>query len=123
MTDAVLQRFHLETEKILLEFLEKKMYLNAEEICLVESKGHKLIFLSAYDQSVLGTMYNKLTDMEGLLGKYGFLRAHQSYLVNMRYIVKISSYCLQLRQNITLRVPRNRYQYVKREYAMYLGNN
>lgn len=120
--DAVLQRFHIETEEIFLEFIEKKIYLNAEKICLVESKGHKLIFLSAYDQSVLGTMYNKLTDMEGLLSKYGFLRVHQSYLVNMRYIVKISSYCLQLRQNITLRVPRSRYQYVKREYAMYLGD-
>lgn len=121
--EAVLKRFHIETEEICLEFLEKKTYLNVEEICLVESKGHKLIFLSAHDQSVLGTMNKKLTEMEGLLGEYGFLRVHQSYLVNMRYIVKISSYCLQLQQKIVLRVPKSRYRYVKREYAMYQGDS
>lgn len=120
---AVLQRFHIDTQEICLEFIEKKEYLHAEDICMVESRGHKLIFLSAHDQSELGTMNRKLADMEELLGKYGFLRVHQSYLVNMKYIVKISSYSLQLQQNITLHVPKNRYQYVKREYANYLGDS
>lgn len=119
---AVLQRFHIDTQEIYLEFTEKKAYLKVEEICLVESRGHKLIFISACDQSVLGTMNRKLTDMEKLLGGYGFLRIHQSYLVNMRYIVKISSYSLLLQQKIILNVSKNRYQYVKREYANYLGD-
>lgn len=43
-------------------------------------------------------MNKKLAEVESLLEGYGFLRVHQSFLVNMRYIVKISSYCLQLQQ-------------------------
>ena len=121
--EAVLRRFHISTEEICLEFIENRAYLNAEDICLVESRGHKLVFLSAHDQSVIGTMNRKLTDMEGLLNRHGFLRIHQSYLVNMGYIVKISGYCLELQQGITLNVPKNRYPYVKREYALYRGDN
>lgn len=121
--EAVLQRFHIDTDEICLEFREKKSYLNAEEICLVESRGHKLFFLSARDQSTLGTMNKKLAEVEGLLRGYGFLRIHQSFLVNMRFIVKISSYCLQLQQGITLPVPKKRYPYVKSEYATYLGDS
>lgn len=121
--EAVLQKFHIDTEEICLEFIEGKTYLKVEEICLVESRGHKIIFLSADGQSVAGTMNRKLSDMENVLREYGFLRVHQSYLVNMRYIVKISSYRLELQQKITLHVPKNRYQYVKREYAVYQGDS
>lgn len=121
--EAMLQKFHIDTEEICLEFTEKKAYLNLSEICLVESRGHKLIFLSAHDQSVMGTMNRKLTEIEHLMGGRGFLRVHQSFLVNMRYNVKISGYYLELEQEITLHVPKNRYQYVKREYALYQGES
>ena len=87
----------------------------------VESRGHKLLFLAASDQRVIGTMNRKLSEMESLLGRYGFLRVHQSYMVNMRYIVNIVSYRLEMQQKITLHIPKNRYQYVKREYACYKG--
>ncbi len=121
--EAVLQRFHIDTDEICLEFTDRNAYLKADEICLVESRGHGILFLSAYDQQVIGTMTRKLTEMESLLRGHGFLRVHQSYLVNMRYIVKISGYRLEMKQNITLNIPKNRYQYVKREYAFYRGDN
>ena len=72
---------------------------------------------------VIGTMNRKLTDVEGLLGGHGFLRVHQSYMVNMKYIVNIASYRLELEPDIILHVPRNRYPYVKREYAIYKGDS
>ena len=119
---AAMIRFHIDTDEICLEFTDRKQYLKADEICLVESRGHKLLFQSASDLQVIGTMNRKLTDMESLLSSHGFLRIHQSFMVNMRYIVNIVSYRLELRQNITLRIPKNRYQYVKREYALYKGD-
>lgn len=121
--EAVLQRFHIDTEEIRLPFIKGEQYLHADEICLVESCGHKILFVSALDKRVLGTMYAKLTEMEKLLSEYGFLRIHQSYLVNMKYVVKISGYLLELKQGIVLNVPKNRYQYVKREYAFYMGDS
>ena len=120
--EAVLKKFHIDTDEICLEFTDETRYLKADEICLVESRGHKLLFLAASDQRVIGTMNRKLSEMESLLGRYGFLRVHQSYMVNMRYIVNIVSYRLEMQQKITLRIPKNRYQYVKREYAFYKGD-
>lgn len=119
--EAVLKKFHIDTDEICLEFTDETRYLKADEICLVESQGHKLLFLAASDQRVIGTMNRKLSEMESLLGRYGFLRVHQSYMVNMRYIVNIVSYRLEMQQKITLHIPKNRYQYVKREYAFYKG--
>lgn len=121
--EAVLKKFHIDTDEICLEFTNEKRYLKADEICLVESRGHKLLFLSAGDKHVIGTMNRKLTEVEDLLGGYGFLRVHQSYMVNMKYIVSIASYRLELEPDITLRVPKNRYPYVKREYAIYKGDS
>lgn len=121
--EEALKKFHIDTDEICLEFTDQRRYMKAEEICLVESKGHKLLFLAASDRHLIGTMNRKLAEMESLLGGYGFLRVHQSYMVNMRYIVNIASYRLELRQNITLHVPKNRYQYVKQEYALYKGDN
>lgn len=121
--EAVLQKFHIDTDELCLEFTDNTCYLNADEICLVESRGHKLLFLAASDRRVLGSMNRKLSEMEGVLRAHGFLRVHQSYMVNMRYIAAIASYRLELQQDITLQVPKNRYQYVKSEYAIYKGDN
>lgn len=54
--------------------------------------------------------------MEGM----EFLRCHQSFLVNMRYIRKISSYVMTLTTGQELSVPKARYREVKRRYAEYL---
>ena len=121
--EAVLKKFHIDTDEICLEFTDRKQYLKADEICFVESRGHKLLFLAVDGKHVIGTMNRKLTDVEGLLGGHGFLRVHQSYMVNMKYIVNIASYRLELEPDIILHVPRNRYPYVKREYAIYKGDS
>lgn len=121
--EALLKKFHIDTDEICLEFTDKKRYLKADEICLVESRGHKLLFLAAGDKHVIGTMNRKLAEVENLLSVHGFLRIHQSFMVNMKYIVSIASYHLELKPDITLRVPKNRYPYVKREYAIYKGDN
>lgn len=119
--EAVLQKFDNNTE-FRLELNGVQTCLKAEDICLVESRGHRLYFLSARDQSILASKTMKLAEMEQVLKKYGFLRVHQSFLVNMKYITKISGYRLELEQHITLNVPKNRYQDVKREYACYRGD-
>lgn len=120
--EGVLQKFYINTE-FCLELNGRNTYLKAEDICLVESRGHRLFFLSAHDQSIIASKTMKLADIEQILKGYGFLRVHQSFLVNMKYITKISGYRLELEQKITLNVPKNRYQYVKQEYAFYRGDS
>lgn len=120
--EAMLKKLHIDTAELCFCFNNTKTYLKAEEICFVESRGHRLLFVSAKDRSILGTVNGKLTETEKLLEEHGFLRIHQSFLVNMRYITKISGYRLELEQKITLPVPKSRYKYVKNEYAFYRGD-
>lgn len=49
------------------------------------------------------------------------MRAHLSFLVNMRYITKISSYVMTLTTGKKISVPKARYAQVKREYMLYKG--
>ncbi len=51
----------------------------------------------------------------------GFVRIHLSFLVNMRYIAKISSYVLTLTTGKEISVPKSRYAQVKRQYMLFKG--
>ena len=51
----------------------------------------------------------------------GFVRAHLSFLVNMKYITQISSYVMTLTTGKKIPVPKARYAQVKREYMLYKG--
>ena len=62
-----------------------------------------------------------MDEIEAELAEFEFVRVHQSFLVNMRYIEKISSYVLRLITGKEISVPKSRYQEVKRAFALYKG--
>lgn len=66
-------------------------------------------------------MGKKLDELENELKNMGFVRAHLSFLVNMRYITKISGYVMTLTTGKKIPVPKARYVQVKREYMLYKG--
>ena len=66
-------------------------------------------------------IYKKLDELENELKNMGFVRAHLSFLVNMKYITKISSYVMTLTTGKKIPVPKARYAQVKREYMLYKG--
>lgn len=99
-------------------FVEGNVTLNVEDIIYVETNRHKNYF--HVGENVLG-VYKKLNEIEEDLKKYGFVRIHQSYLVNMRYVEKISSYVMRLTTGKELSVPKARYQEVKRQFVQYMS--
>jgi DNA-binding LytR/AlgR family response regulator len=99
-------------------FVEGSMKLYVDEIIYIETDGHKNLFhigIKTY------SIYKKLDELTAQLQTYGFIRIHKSYLVNMRYILKINSYVVTLQNGKKLSVPRSRYQEVKRQYTLYKG--
>lgn len=98
-------------------FVEGEKCIFVRDLIYVENDKHKQIF---YTDKGCFTIYRKLNDIEEDLKSYGFLRIHQSFLVNMEYIQKISSYVLTLKDGLTFSVPKARYGTVKTEYANYL---
>ena len=98
------------------QFVEGSVQLMPEEILYIETNRHKNFF---YTASGTYSIYKKLGDIEMELKGMGFVRAHQSFLVNMRYVEKISSYVLRLTNGQEISVPKSLYQEVKRQYLTY----
>ena len=98
-------------------FVEGTMSLRAADIIYIETARHKNIF---YTKKGNFSIYKKLDELEAGLKDMGFVRAHLSFLVNMSYIAKISSYVLTLTTGKEISVPKSRYVQVKRQYMLSL---
>ena len=110
---------HLTEEEMkALFFVEGQTTLQVEDILYVESNKHKNWF---HTPDATYSIYRKLGDIEQELMDFGFIRIHQSFLVNMRYIAKISSYTLTLTSGEVFSVPKVRYSQVKRKFMKYKG--
>ena len=105
-----------EIQMLEFTFVEGKVSLKPEDIIYIETSRHKNFF---YTKTQVYSIYKKLSDLEQELEDYGFVRIHLSFLVNMRYIEKISSYILRLANGKEISVPKSRYAYVKEKYAAY----
>lgn len=92
--------------------------IKADEIIYIETDRHKNIF---YVGNQKYSIYRKLDEIEEELKGMDFVRIHQSFLVNMRYIEKITSYVLYLSNGKELSVPKARYPEVKRQYMQFKG--
>ena len=116
--DSLLDELHRKKRYVEFSFVEGERRLLVDDILYIETAKHKNIF---YTKKQTYTIYKKLDELERELEGAGFVLAHQSFLVNMRYIDKISSYVLRLITGKEISVPKARYQEVKRSFALYKG--
>ncbi len=103
-----------EEHSLMFPFVEGKTVLAVERIIYIETDRHRNLF---HTERETYSIYRKLGELEKLLEPYGFLRVHQSFLVNMRFVDKISSYVLYLKDGMEISVPKSRYPYVKEKFA------
>lgn len=114
--DEIINKVNRKNEKITFSFVEGTIALEIQRIIYIETERHKNVFYTANETYGL---YKKLSEIEKDLIPYGFVRVHQSFLVNMRYVERISSYVCRLTTGKEISVPKSRYQKVKQEYADY----
>lgn len=117
--DAILQKMQL--RQVSFSFVEGEKRLYTDNLLYVESKKHKTVFYYQEEMLKKFQIYEKLDNIEKILGDYGFLRIHKSYLVNMKHIRKINNYTAEIDTGEVLPVPRIRYQKVKQEFVEYKG--
>ena len=67
------------------------------------------------------TLYDTLNKIEKEFAETGFLRIHQSYLVNMKYVVAIQRHHALMDFNTILEIPKSRYKYAKEMFCAYKG--
>lgn len=99
-------------------FVEGNVRLRVDDIIYIETSKHKNVFYTAGETY---SIYKKMDELEAELAGMGFVRIHQSFLINMRYIGKHSSYVMVLTTGKEISVPKSRYPEVKRQYTLFKG--
>lgn len=116
--DDICDEIRRHSKTILLSCVEGEIRFHISEIVMLENERHKCII---HLQDRYYHIYEKLDTLETMLKRYGFLRIHQSYLVNMQYVRSINNYVLTMQDGLQLSIPKARFQQVKQSYISYVG--
>ena len=116
--DDILQEISREEQMVEFDFVEGNVRLRTDDIIYIETSRHKNVF---YTRSQSFSIYRKMDELEEKLSGMGFVRIHQSFLINMRYIGKLGSYVMVLTTGKEISVPKSRYPEVKRQYTLFKG--
>lgn len=93
--------------------------MSIHEILYVEVYGHHLLFHKTDGSSV--DACGSLSTLEAELKDMGFTRCNVCYLLNMKYITKISAQNVILADGTELQISRRRRKEFMDEFAMYIG--
>ena len=77
-------------------------YIPIADIMYVESSARKKKYMVFSGEDY--TVYGKISEIEKQLSKHGFIRPHNSYIVNCRYVVSVEKDTIQLRNGEKIHV-------------------
>ena len=119
--DTILHKMNYIVLKKYFKFNECEKNVQVDRILYIESRLHKLEFYIMEDKLKKYSIYGKLDELEKELQGNDFIRIHQSYLVNMKHIEKVSRYEALLNNGIKLEIPKARYKFVEETFVSYKG--
>lgn len=119
--DTILDRMNYSHETKIIDFCGGSCEVLVNQIMYIESNKHKLLFHIKGRKPEDYSIYNTLNDIENEYVKAGFLRVHQSYMVNMKYISEIGRYYVILENGERISIPKGRYREVTDNYIAYRG--
>lgn len=119
--EAIMDKLNYSVAKKEFDFKEGTKNISLERLLYIESKLHKLEFHVMEDDMMVYTTYGKLDTLEEELKEKGFIRIHQSYLVNKKYIENVKRYKVVMTNRVELSIPKVRYTYVKEQFILYQG--
>jgi DNA-binding LytR/AlgR family response regulator len=121
--NAVFEKMDFSNHVYEFIFKEGLRKLSSGQIILIESNLHVLRFQVIIRSEIKNyTMIAKLNDIQKqLVEENAFVRIHQSYLVNFKFVKDISNYQAILWNDDVLPVSRPRYKNVKESFLLYEG--
>lgn len=119
---AIMEKMNYTVVTKKFNFNEGVKEIALERLLYVESRLHKLEFHVMEEDMKIYTMYETLNNFENELLDNDFVRIHQSYLVNLKYVMSVDRYQAVLTDGRTILViPKARYKYVKDKFIAYRG--
>ncbi len=119
--NAIIDKLNYKVVKKEFKFNEGVKKISLERILYIESKLHKLEFHIMEKNLKIYTMYETLNQVEIKLEGNNFVRIHQSFLVNLKYVKNVLRYKAVLNTGLELIIPKARYKYVKDTFVEYQG--
>lgn len=113
----------IEPPVLTLDFSEGTRTVSKDSILYIEMQNRRLMFHVQEEERTPYTISGRLDEWEEKLCKNGFLRIHQSILVNLLYVKSIKNYEAVLGQDIKLPIPKQRFAQVKKDFIEYKGAN
>ena len=103
-------------KSIVFSCVEGNIRIPLSEILYFETVGHRIsIHLVKREYHT----YEKMKNLTERFSEAGFIRVHQSFLVNMKHIRNLNNYMITLDNGKEIPVPKTRYREVKQEYTRY----
>ena len=119
--DAIMDKMNYSATKKEFNFKEGRKEISLERLLYIESNLHILEFHVMEDDMKVYTMYETLNVFEARLAENDFIRIHQSYLVNAKYIKNVVRCKVILTNGIELSIPKARYVEVKKKFIVCRG--
>lgn len=119
--DSIIEKMNYVVIKKKFGFKEGIKEISLDQILYIESNLHKLFFHVIEEELKVYTLYETLDEMEKKLEGNTFIRIHQSYLVNLKYVKSILRYKAIMYDGTELIIPKIRYMQVKDAFIAYQG--
>ena len=104
------------------EFISGIKEILVDKILYIESSLHKLKFFVLEDKKKEYQMYGKLDGVSEEMKPYGFTRIHQSFLVNMKYVISVERYVARLIDGTEISISKKYYKETVTVFMKVRGN-
>lgn len=119
--EAILEKMNYMVKIHRFLFKEGMKDINEDDIVYIESNLHELCFYIMNYELEVKRMNETLNNIENLFDDAKFVRIHQSYLVNMRYVKTMKLQKTILIDGMELPIAKPRYKKVRTIFAQYKG--
>ena len=108
-----------EEKRVIIMCQNHKQIFYLDEIRYLEGNAHRTIIHTSENEYVC---YEKISELEKKIGST-FVRCHQSFLVNMKYIRRVENETCKLEGGQEINISKRRYVRAKEKYYDYLDRN
>ena len=113
-----ISKYQNEHQKYVIRLKSGVTMLEVNDIIYIESSNREMYI---YTKDRKHTKPGKIGDEEDVLTNYGFVRCHQGFLVNMKYILDIEKNNLILKNGIKIMLSKRKRLEVLERYNMYFA--